>query len=81
MSESIASRDLREAGETARAAARWTDPLTQAERRVLAGRLLRASRRYGFKENDGTYSPARVIAAAECRDLHRDVTGRAGAVA
>lgn len=80
MPESIASRELREAGEAARQAARWTDPLTDAERTELAARLERAAGRYGFKDwnSYGTYDPARIRARAECRDLLMDVNGRTG---
>lgn len=80
MSESIASRDLRDAGEAARQGARWTDPLSDGERRELAAKLYRAAKRYGFKDwnSYGTYSPARGSAAAECRDLLMDVNGRTG---
>ena len=80
MSESIASRQLREDGEAARQAARWTDPLTQAERTELAAKLTSAAERYGFKDwnSYGTYSPSRIMARAECRDLIMDVNGRNG---
>jgi hypothetical protein len=80
MSESVASREIREAGETARQAARWADPLTQAERAELAARLTKAMEGCSFKDwnSYGTYSPARVMAKAEFRDLLMDVNGRTG---
>ena len=80
MNESSASQIVREAGEAARQAARWADPLTEAERDELAGALARAFARYDFKNWDsyGTSDPARVMAAAECRDLRLDVIGRRG---
>lgn len=55
----------------------WAGPLTPDERAGLAARLLGASAGLGFRESDGTYSVARVYAAAELRSLHRDLTGAA----
>jgi hypothetical protein len=77
MYESTASRQLREAGQATREAASWANPLSRTGRRQLAAKLARASERYGFKDRDGTYSPSRVMASAECSDLHLDVTERA----
>jgi hypothetical protein len=75
MCESVVSRELREAGEAARRAARWIESLTGAERTELAAKLTRAADRYGFKDwnSYGTYDPARVMAAAEARSLAADL--------
>jgi hypothetical protein len=81
MSESVVSREIREAGEAARQAARWADPLTLAERVALAVKLTRGMNRCGLKEwnSYGTYSADRVMVKAELRDLIMDVNGRTGA--
>jgi hypothetical protein len=78
MTESTASRELREAGQRARRDACWADPLTRAERRILREKLSRACKRlHGVRAPDGLYSPAHVSASAEMADLHLDVTERA----
>ena len=58
----------------------WADPLTPAERRMLAAFLGRAVRACAFTGRDGTYSLGAVVTAAECRALRRDVTTEAAAL-
>ena len=61
--------------------ARWADPLSRAERRELAGKLMRATRLFGAAATapgDGRLAMSLVLASGETAVLYTDITERAG---
>ena len=63
--------------------ARWADPLSRAERRELAGKLMRATRRFGDasgvakRQGDGWPGIQLVLASGETAVLYTDLTEHA----
>lgn len=56
----------------------WADPLTRAERSMLAAMLARACQRfYNLPAGNSRAMYSQIIASAEMSDLHLDVTERA----
>jgi len=60
----------------------WADPLSRAERRILAAKLARAAKRlYWTRYPVGIFAASGIRASIECRDLRLDVTERAAVAA
>ena len=56
----------------------WADPLTTAERRLMAVKLASACQRfYNTPAGNSRAMYSQIIASAEMSDLHLDVTERA----